>query len=395
MEKRDYYEVLGVDKTASADDIKKAYRKKAMQYHPDRWVNGTEKEKKDAEEKFKEAAEAYDVLSNPDKKSRYDQFGHAGVQGAGGGSYDFDMSTIFERFGDIFGGMGGFGEFFGGMGGFGGGATGRGGRTKRVRRGSDIRVKVKLTLEEIAKGCEKKLKIQKYVPCSTCHGTGAKDEKSVTTCPQCKGSGQVVHTQRGIFGIVQEATVCPNCGGSGEVIKDKCPNCNGSGVVKGEEIVSINIPSGVAEGMQLTVHGKGNAAPNGGMNGDLLVVIEEVEHEIFERDGNNLYLNYYISFPQAALGASVEIPLLEGRAKVKIQPGTQSGQVLRLQGKGLPELNSHRMGDLIVNVNVWVPKSLSKEEKAAIEKMSDSENFVPKPGKNEKSFFNKVRQFFN
>ncbi len=393
MEKRDYYEVLGVEKTASADDIKKAYRKKAMQYHPDRWVNGTEQEKKDAEEKFKEAAEAYDVLSNPDKRSRYDQFGHAGMQGAAGGSYDFDMSTIFERFGDIFGDFLG-GGFGGGFGGFGGGAS-RGGRTKRVRRGSDIRVKVKLTLEEIAKGCEKKLKIQKHVACPTCHGTGAKSASGVTTCPQCKGTGQVVHTQRSMFGVIQQATTCPNCGGSGEVIKDKCPDCGGSGIVKGEEIVSINIPSGVAEGMQLTVHGKGNAALNGGVNGDLLVVIEEVEHEIFERDGNNLYLNYYISFPQAALGASVEIPLLDGKARVKIQPGTQSGQVLRLQGKGLPEVNSHHMGDLIVNVNVWVPKKLSKEESATIQKLSESENFVPKPGKNEKSFFNRVRQFFN
>lgn len=385
MEKRDYYEVLGVAKSASADEIKKAYRKMAMKYHPDRWVSGSDAEKADAEDKFKEAAEAYDVLSNPEKKARYDQFGHAGFSGAGGGGYGFDMNTIFERFGDI------FGDFLGGgFAGFGGGAS----RGKRVRRGSDIRVKVKLTLLEIAKGCEKKLKIQKYVACSTCHGTGAQSESGISTCSQCNGSGQVMHTQRSMFGLLQQATICPNCGGTGEVIKDKCPDCNGNGVVKGEEIVSINIPSGVAEGMQLTVHGKGNAAANGGVSGDLLVVIEEVEHEIFERDGNNLYINYYISFPQAALGDSVEIPLLEGKAKVKIQPGTQSGQVLRLQGKGLPELRTHHVGDLIVNVNVWVPKSLSKEEKAIIAKLSESDSFIPKPGKNEKSFFSRVRQFF-
>lgn len=382
MEKRDYYEVLEVAKTATADEIKKAYRKKAMQYHPDRNPGN-----KEAEEKFKEAAEAYDVLSNPDKRARYDQYGHAGMSGASGGFNN--VNDIFSHFGDIFGDLfgGGFSGFSSGFGG--------GGQRKRVRRGSDIRVKVKLTLEEISKGCEKKLKIQKYVPCNTCHGTGAKSESGISTCPTCNGSGQVLHTQRSMFGMLQQATQCPNCGGTGEIIKDKCPDCGGNGIIKGEEIVSISIPSGVAEGMQLSISGKGNAALRGGVNGDLLVVIEEVEHELFERDGNNLYLNYYISFPQAALGASVEIPTLDGKAKVKIQPGTQSGQVLRLQGKGLPELHSNHMGDLIVNVNVWTPKNLTKEEKTMIEKFADSDNFKPKPGKNDKSFFSKVRQFFN
>ena len=391
MEKRDYYEVLGVEKTATADEIKKAYRKKAMQYHPDR--NPGDKE---AEEKFKEAAEAYDVLSNPDKKARYDQFGHAGMSGAAGGGYnvDFDLNTIFERFGDLFGG--GFSGFsgggFSGFGGFGGGGRGQG---KRVRRGTNIRIKVKLTLEEINTGVEKKIKIQKFVPCSHCGGTGAKDKSSVTTCPTCHGSGQVVSQQRTMFGVMQQVTVCGTCGGTGEVIKDKCPHCGGNGIVKGEEVVTVSIPAGVAEGMQLTMRGKGNAAPNGGISGDLLVLIEEQEHELFERNGNNIYLNYYISFPQAALGATVEVPTLTGKARIKIAAGTQSGQILRLQGKGLPELNSRIIGDLIVNINVWTPKNLTKDEKAAIEKMMDAENFKPKPGKNDQGFFSRVKQFFN
>lgn len=385
MEKRDYYEVLGVEKTATADEIKKAYRKKAMEFHPDRNPGN-----KEAEERFKEAAEAYDVLSNPDKKARYDQFGHAGMGGAGGGyNVDFDLNTIFERFGDLFGG--GF-SGFSGFGGFGGG-SGRGGG-KRVRQGSNIRIKVKLTLEEINSGVEKKIKIQKYIPCTHCDGTGAKDKNAITTCPTCKGSGQVINQQRTMFGVMQQVSVCPNCNGSGQVIKDKCPHCGGNGVVKGEEVVSINIPAGVAEGMQLTMRGKGNAAPNGGVNGDLLVLIEEQEHELFERNGNNIYTNYYVSFPQAALGASVEVPTLTGKARIKIAAGTQSGQILRLQGKGLPELNSRMMGDLIVNVNVWTPKNLNKEEKAAIEKFAESENFKPKPNKSDKGFFNRVRQFF-
>lgn len=382
MEKRDYYEVLGVSKTASADEIKKAYRKKAMQYHPDR--NPGDKE---AEEKFKEAAEAYDVLSNPDKKARYDQFGHDGLRGAAGaGGFDAsDLGSIFEHFGSI------FGDVFGsGFGGFGGGQS-----QKRVRRGSDIRINVKLTLEEIAKGCTKKLKIPKQVSCPTCGGTGAKDRASITTCPQCKGSGQVLRQQRSMFGIMQQVVPCEHCHGTGEIIKEKCPNCHGNGTVKGEEIVEVVIPAGVGDGMSKRERGKGNAGPNGGVAGDLIVVFHEEDHPIFERDGINLYINYYISFPQAALGAEVEVPLLEGKAKVKLPAGTQSGQVLRLQGKGLPEINGRNVGDLIVNVNVWTPKNLSKEEKEIIGKLAASSNFEPKPGKNEQSFFSKVRQFFN
>ena len=389
-EKRDYYEVLGVDKNASAEDIKKAYRKCAMQYHPDRWVNGTDAEKKDAEEKFKEAAEAYDVLSNPDKKSRYDQFGHAGMGGAASDFSGFDISDIFSHFADVFGGAAGggfgFGDLFGGGSGMGGG--------KRVRKGGNIRIKVKLTLEEVAKPTEKKVKINKYVACEHCHGSGAKDEHSKETCPTCKGRGQVVRQQRSMFGIIQQASVCPQCNGSGEIIKDPCPHCHGNGIVQGEEVIQLTIPAGVDNGMQLTVRGKGHAAANGGVNGDLLVAIEVADHDVFERDGNNLYLNYYITFPQAALGSTVEIPTLNGKAKIKIAAGTQGGQVLRLQGKGLPELNSRNVGDLIVNVNVWTPKSLTKEEKEMLEKLSTHENFVPKPGKSERSVFNRVRQFF-
>lgn len=390
-EKRDYYEVLGVNKGASADEIKKAYRKMAMKYHPDRWVSGTDEEKKDAEEKFKEAAEAYDVLSNPDKKSRYDQFGHAGMGGAASDFSGFNVNDIFSHFADIFGG--------GGMGGgfnigdlFGGGMGG--GRQQAVRKGGNIRIKVQLTLEEASKTTEKKIKVKKYVPCEHCHGTGAKDEHSKETCPTCHGSGQEVRQQRSMFGIMQQVTVCSRCNGTGEIIKDPCPHCHGNGIVQGEEVLTISIPAGVDSGMQLTMRGKGHAAQNGGVNGDLLVAIEVSDHELFERDGNNLYLNYYISFPQAALGATVEIPTLTGKAKVKIAPGTQGGQVLRLQGKGMPQIQSHNVGDLIVNVNVWTPKNLTKEEKKIIEDLSSHDNFVPKPGKNERSVFNRVKQFF-
>lgn len=393
-EKRDYYEVLGVDKSSSADEIKKAYRKKAMQYHPDRWVNGSDEEKKDAEEKFKEAAEAYEVLSNPDKKARYDQFGHAGMGGAASDFSGFNVNDIFSHFADVFsGGGGGFGFNIGDLfGGGGGGSYGQGQRA--VRKGGNLRIKVKMTLEEVASGTEKKLKINKYVPCEHCHGTGAKDEHSKETCPTCHGSGQEVRQQRSMFGIMQQVSVCSRCNGTGEIIKDPCPHCHGNGIVQGQEIIQVSIPAGVDNGMQLTMRGKGHAAANGGVNGDLLVAIEVADHDVFERDGNNLYLNYYISFPQAALGAAVEIPTLGGKAKVKIAAGTQGGQVLRLQGKGLPQLQSNNVGDLIVNVNVWTPKSLTKEEKEMLEKLSTHDNFTPKPGKNERSFFNRVRQFF-
>jgi molecular chaperone DnaJ len=388
--KRDYYEILGVEKNASAEELKKAYRKKAMEYHPDRNPGN-----KEAEEKFKEAAEAYDILSSPEKRQRYDRFGHAGMGGAsgGGGGYgiDFDMETIFERFGDLFGGH--LGDVFSGFsGGFSGG---RRQQRQQVRKGSNLRITVKLTLEEIVANTEKKLKIQKQVACPQCNGQGAKNKDDVGTCPKCNGSGHVVIQQRSLFGIMQQAVVCDHCNGDGTVIKNPCSNCHGTGIVKGEEIVTIQIPAGVQDGMQLSMREKGNAAPRGGINGDLIVAIEEIPHDTFERDGNNLYLNYYISFPQAALGGSVDVPTLDGKARIKLSSGTQGGQVLRLQGKGLPELNSHRKGDLIVNVNVWTPKNLSRDEREIIEKFLNSDNFTPKPAKYEKSFFNRVRQFFS
>lgn len=379
MEKRDYYEVLGVAKTASADEIKKAYRKLAMQYHPDRNPGNHE-----AEEKFKEAAEAYAVLSDPEKRTRYDQFGHEGLRGAAPGGFDTsDLGSIFEHFGSMFGDIfgGGFGSGFGN------------GFHKAERRGSDIRITVKLTLEEVATGCEKKLKINKKVSCTQCGGSGAKDKSSVSECPTCHGRGYVMQQQRSLFGIVQQTVPCPTCHGQGKVIKDKCPKCGGTGTMQGEEIVTIYIPAGVEDGMTLRERGKGNAAPNGGINGDLHVVIHVEEHPVFERNGNNLYLNYFISFPQACLGTDTEIPLLNGKAKVKIPAGTQSGQMIRLRGKGLPDLNYKEKGDLIVNVNIWTPKSLTRDEKELINKLNESPNFNPNPDKKEKSFFARLRQF--
>jgi molecular chaperone DnaJ len=384
--KKDYYEILGTGKDASAEELKKAYRKKAMEYHPDRNPGN-----KDAEEKFKEAAEAYDVLSSPEKRARYDQFGHAGVSGASGNSggygIDLDLETIFERFGDLLGG-----HFGGGFSGFTGG---RRQQRPQKRKGTNLRVTVKLTFEEIAVNTEKKLKIKKHIPCPQCNGLGTKDRANIITCPQCNGSGHVLHQQRSMFGIMQQAVMCDKCHGEGTIVKNPCSNCHGTGTVVGEEVILISIPAGVQDGMQLSMREKGNAASRGGINGDLIVAIEEIPHELFEREGNNLYLNYYISFPQAALGGSVDIPTLDGKARIKLTAGTQGGQVLRLQGKGLPELHTHKRGDLIVNVNVWTPKTLTKEEKETIEKFLNSDNFTPKPGKNEKSFFNRVRQFFS
>ncbi len=382
MEKRDYYEVLGVARDADEQTIKKAYRQKAIQYHPDK--NPGDKE---AEEKFKEAAEAYEVLSHPEKRQRYDRFGHAGMSGAagGGGFQGFDMGDIFSHFGDLFEEFG-----IGGMGGFGGS---RSGGRRAVQKGSNLRVKVKLTLEEIAKGVEKNIKVQKYVQCPKCGSTGAKSPDAVKTCPTCHGSGYTVRVQQSIFGAMQMQSECPHCHGSGKVISDKCPHCAGNGVVKGEEIINIRIPAGVSDGMQLSMSGKGNAAPNSGVPGDLYVLVEEVKHPLFERDGVNLYLDYYISFPQAVLGATVDIPTIDQKARIKIAPGTQPGTMLRLNGKGLPGLRSYEKGDLIVNVNVWIPKNLNKEQKQILEQWNGAEEFEPK---NEKrtTFFERVKQFF-
>lgn len=393
MEKRDYYEVLGVAKTASADEIKKAYRKKAIQYHPDK-----NPEDKEAEEKFKEAAEAYDVLSNPDKRARYDQFGHAGMSGAaGGGGFEgfgqgMSMDDIFSMFGDIFGGRGG--GFSGGFG-FGGG----GGRTsQRKFRGADLRVKVKLSLKDVATGVEKKFKLKKYVTCTHCHGTGAEGDGGTETCPTCHGTGSVTRTQQSIFGMVQSQSVCPQCNGEGKIIKNKCKHCSGEGIVYGEEVVEVKIPAGVAEGMQISVNGKGNAGKHNGVPGDLLVVVEEESHPDLIRDESDLIYNLLLSVPTAALGGTVEIPTIDGKVKVKIEPGTQPGKVLRLRGKGLPSVNSYGYntgtGDLLVNVSVYIPETLNKDEKQALEKMQRSDNFTPNVSIKEK-IFKKFRNFFD
>ncbi len=378
-EKRDYYEVLGVSKNADASEIKKAYRKLALQYHPDKNPGN-----KEAEEKFKEAAEAYDVLSNEEKRRRYDQFGHAGLGGGAGGfgGGGMSMDDIFSQFGDIFGSFTGFSGFGGGR------------HARHVNRGTNLRVKVKLTLEEIATGVEKKIKVKKYVADTHCNGTGAKDGKSFSTCSACHGTGQVTRVQNTILGQMQTTSTCPSCGGEGKIINEKCPHCNGEGVMLSEEIITLNIPAGVGDGMQLSISGKGNAARRGGVNGDLIVLIEEQEHEQLVRDGNDLLYNAFVGFPDAVLGSSVEIPTLEGKVKVKVDAGTQPGKILRLRGKGLPDVNGYGRGDLLVKINVWIPKNLSKDDKKMMEKLQ--ENPVFKPGKvDEKNgFFQKVKDFF-
>jgi molecular chaperone DnaJ len=387
MSKRDYYDVLGVSKSTSTEEIKKAYRKLAIKYHPDK-----NPDDKAAEEKFKEAAEAYEVLSNPEKKQRYDHYGHAGVGGAsGGGGYGgggMNMEDIFSQFGDIFGGGGSpFESFFGG-----GGGQSRGGR--RVAKGSNLRIKVKLTLEEIANGAEKKIKVNKQVTCKTCDGSGAKDRSSVSTCKTCGGSGSVRRVTNTILGQMQTTSTCPTCNGSGSQITSKCTSCHGEGTVRGEETITINIPAGVSDGMQLSMSGKGNAAPNGGIPGDLIILIEELPHETLKREGNNVVYDLHVSIVDAALGYSAEVPTIDGKAKIKIEPGTQSGKLLRLKGKGIPEINSYHRGDEIIHVNIWTPKALSSEERALLEKLRESPNFKPQPGKNDKSFFEKMKEYF-
>ena len=384
MAKRDYYEVLGVDKNATPEELKKAYRKLALQYHPDR--NPGDKE---AEEKFKEAAEAYDVLSNPEKKARYDQFGMAGMDGAYGQG-GMNMNDIFSQFGDLFGDLFGGGGFRTGFSGFNGGGRG----ARRVLRGTNLRIKVKLTLEEIDHGCEKKIKVSKYVPCRTCNGTGSKDGKT-ETCPHCHGAGVVTETKRTILGMMQTQSACPHCGGEGTVVKDKCHDCHGDGIVKSDEIITINIPAGVQDGMQLAMQGQGNAAPRGGIAGDLIVLVEELPHDTFERQDANLYYNAFITFSEAALGASVEIPTLNGKVKIKIDPGTPSGRVVRLRGKGLPVVNGYGRGDLLVCLNVWVPKDLTREEKRTLEDLQKHANFQPNPTKQQRGYFDKMKEMFN
>jgi len=375
MAKRDYYEILEISPNATEEEIKKAYRKAALKYHPDK--NPGDKE---AEEKFKEAAEAYSVLSDPEKRRRYDQYGHSGVGSDFGGFGGFSMEDIFSNFGSIF-------EDFG----FGGQST-RTGRS--IRKGSNLRVRVKLTLEEIAKGVEKKIRVNKFIKCHTCGGSGAKDGKK-TTCPKCNGSGYTVRVMNTILGQMQTRTTCPYCGGEGRVVTDSCNTCKGSGVVKGEEVIAVNIPAGVMNGMQLSLSGKGNAAERGGIPGDLIVVIEEEEHPELKRDGNNLLYEHTLTFPEAVSGTSIEVPTIEGRAKVKIEPGTQPGKILRLRGKGLPDINYGTRGDLLVYINVWVPKVVSKEEAALVEQLNRLKNIKPSYSEKEKNFFSKIRDLFH
>ncbi len=384
-EKRDYYEVLGVDRNASAEEIKKAYRKLAIKYHPDKNPGN-----KEAEEKFKEAAEAYSVLSDADKKAKYDQFGHAGVDGA---APDFSggFGNLNDILNDLFGGA--FGGGFGGFSGFGGGFGG-GQRRERVYRGRDIRVRVKLTLEEIAHGVEKEISIEKNVPCKDCGGRGARNSSDIKTCPGCNGTGQVQRVVNSFLGQTVTYSTCQQCGGEGKIISNPCSTCHGTGLVRQRETIKVKIPAGVEAGMQMTVQGEGHAAKNNGINGDLLVVIEEQEHPELRREGSNLFYTKVVSIMDAVLGCEVEIPCLDGKYKVKVEPGTQSGTVVRLRGKGLPSVNSYGTGDLYVKIAVWIPKKLSREEKALFESIRNNDSFKPNPSKEDRSFFEKLKDLF-
>ncbi|WP_077921109.1 molecular chaperone DnaJ [Spirosoma sp. 209] len=384
--KRDYYEILGVDKNVSAEDLKKAYRKMAIKYHPDKNPDDPT-----AEEKFKEAAEAYDVLNDPQKKARYDQFGHAGLGGAAsGGGYGPggpSMEDIFSQFGDVFGDDSPFGSFFRGANG--------GGQRQRVRRGSDLRIKLKLNLQEVANGVEKKIKVKRHVTCTTCAGNGSKNGTAVQTCTTCNGSGQTRKVVNTMLGQMVSTSTCPTCNGEGKIVTDRCDVCFGEGRVLQEDVIPIKIPAGVAEGIQLSVGGKGNVPPRGGVAGDLLIVVEEEEDADLKRDGSNVVFDLYVNFVDAAIGTSVEVPTIDGKARITLEPGTQSGKILRLKGKGIRELNGYGRGDQLVHVNVWTPKVLSAEERGLLERLRNSPNFQPKPNKNEKGFFDKMKDFFH
>lgn len=384
MAKKDYYEVLGLSKGAGADDIKKAYRKTAMKFHPDR-----NPDDKQAEEKFKEAAEAYEVLSDPDKKARYDRYGHAGVDPNGGfsGRGGMTMDDIFSQFGDIFGDGGSpFESFFGGS---------RRSSSQRGQKGSNLRIKVSLSLEEIESGVTKKIKVKKQIRCDNCSGSGAKDSSSVKTCGTCGGSGYVRQVRSTFLGQMQTTTVCPGCSGSGKTITATCNSCRGEGRITDSETIEIEIPAGVEEGMQLSMRGKGNAGKNGGPNGDLLINIEEKVHPHFSRDSKNIVYDLFLNFADAALGTNVEVPTLSGKVKIKVPSGTQAGKIFRLRGKGLPSVQSYGKGDQLINVNIWTPKKLNDEEKAVLEKIRSLPNFQPNPGKAEKGFFERMKDYFN
>ncbi len=381
MAKKDYYQILEVKRDATQAEIKSAYRKKALQHHPDKNPGNPT-----AEAKFKDAAEAYEILGNEQKRARYDQYGHAGVENAAGGFGGGGMTVedIFSHFGDIFGG--GFG---GGFGGFSGERAGR-----RVNKGSNLRIKVKLNLKDIARGAEKNIRVNKYVSCKACDNTGAQNGTAFSDCSTCHGTGQVTRISNPFLGQMQSTSICPACGGEGKTITRKCTSCYGEGIVKDSETVKLSIPAGVAEGMQMSVSGKGNAPRRGGVSGDLIVVIEEEKHPELIRDGTDLIYYLYLSFPDAALGVPVEIPTIEGKVKIKVEPGTQPGKILRLRGKGLPDINGYGKGDILVNISVWVPKNLSSEESQTVKKFKESDNFTPRPSKEDKNFFERMKSYF-
>lgn len=388
--KKDYYDILGVSKSADADEIKKAYRKLAMKYHPDKNPGN-----KEAEESFKEAAEAYDVLSNPDKKARYDRFGHAGVGGASGGGGGFggggmNMEDIFSQFGDIFGDGSPFESFFGGA-----GRRSSGGARSKGKPGSNLKINVKLTFQEIAEGVKKTIKLKKQVPCNTCHGSGAKDKNSMGTCSTCNGTGMLRKVTQTFIGQMATTQTCYTCNGSGQTITAKCNTCHGDGRQQGEETITIDIPAGASNGIQLNMAGKGNAGMNEGPAGDLIISIEEVPHEHLKREGLHVTYDLHLNFADAALGTSLEIPTISGKAKIKIEPGTPSGKILKLKGKGFPSLQYHEHGDQLVYINIWTPKKLSAEETEILKKLQTAPNFQPKPEKNERSFFDKIRDVFS
>lgn len=378
MAQRDYYDILGVARSASSEEIKKAYRKVAIKYHPDK-----NPDDKAAEEKFKEAAEAYEVLSNAEKKQQYDRFGHAGVNGpGGGGGAGMNMEDIFAQFSDIFGGGSPFDSFFGQ------------GRGQRVRKGTDLRIKLKLSLKEVAEGIEKKIKIKRYITCDSCGGNGAKDGTAIVTCSNCNGTGQTRKVANTMLGQMMTTVPCSVCQGEGKVISTPCPTCNGEGRELKEEQVTLRIPAGVSDGMQLSMTGKGNTPARGGVPGDLLILIEEKEDELLKREENHVHYNLYISFIDAALGTEAEVPTITGKAKVKIPAGTQGGKMLRLRGKGITDINGYGKGDQLIHVQVWTPQKLTSEEKETLNALKEAPNFAPNPSKKERSFFERVRSFF-
>ena len=392
-EKRDYYEVLGIQKGASEDDIKQAYRKAALKWHPDRWVNGSDAEKKTAEEKFKEASEAYSVLSDAQKRAKYDQFGFAGVDGAAGPDFSQGFGNLNDLLNNLFGGgfsFGGGGFDFGNFG-FGGGSSRQGTRTLR---GRDIRTRVRLTLEEILTGCDKEVTLERNRPCAECRGRGTKNESDIKTCPTCKGSGQVAQTVNSLFGRTMTYSTCPQCNGEGKIVTNPCRRCGGTGLERKKESVRVHIPAGVENGMQITVRGEGHAAPRGGVNGDLLIVVEELAHSQFKREGENLFYTRVISVTDAMLGCEITIPCLDGSYKLKLEPGTQSGTVHWLRGKGLPSVNGYGKGDVYVKILVWIPRKLKGSDKEVVQQLAASSAVKPDPTREDRDLFEKESQYF-